>query len=362
MIKDIIKDKSFKEKLDYKKVEIASLTVKKKYQRANLEIEIVDIQPMEDGVEILARAWDANKKQIGFGKDGTVDVERFRIIMTDKGANSDVSWVVVPDENGDIIRESSYYDQDNKLVTISETYREDPQEHTLMKLESIINSIKTFDDTNIIKNKIGNTLTSFPANSGGDGSLTYGDTTYTTARDSAAAEAVRKTQTVNFCMNDKEGSTFNVQRIYEPFDTSSLPDTDTIDSATYTVRQTSAGEGGRQMGLTLSTQADPEDLVVGDFDALTLNSATEGTDTRWDGTVGVGDVTMTLNSTGLGWIDKTGWTKLVFRMDGDLDNSEPSVRNYIQLAHNENVTAAYRPSLNVTHSAAATFTPKVMMY
>src|SRR3989344_2016473 len=40
--------------------------------------EIQSVQKIEGGIEILARAWK-DGKQLGFGKDGSVEIERFKI-------------------------------------------------------------------------------------------------------------------------------------------------------------------------------------------------------------------------------------------------------------------------------------------
>ena len=49
---------------------------------------------IDKGVVVFARAWDDNG-QIGFGRDGSVDIERFIFIDPP---------VLVPDEAGDITR------------------------------------------------------------------------------------------------------------------------------------------------------------------------------------------------------------------------------------------------------------------
>ena len=65
--------------------------------------------------------------------------------------------------------------------------------------------------------------------------------------------------------------------------------------------------GSLTFGLTKQTQTDPENLVDADYNNITLNSPDEGA-SRESATTGA--MTMTLNSTGRGWINKTGWTKL----------------------------------------------------
>ena len=58
-----------------------------------LEIEIVKTNLIEGGIEVFARAWrDGN--QIGFGADGSVDVERFKVFNPP---------ILVLDEQGPLI-------------------------------------------------------------------------------------------------------------------------------------------------------------------------------------------------------------------------------------------------------------------
>ena len=78
-----------------KSEKIVSAVQKGEHVRSKYTIEIVDIKPIENGLELFARVSQGGK-QIGFGKDGTVDVERFRLINPP---------TIVPDLNGDIIND-----------------------------------------------------------------------------------------------------------------------------------------------------------------------------------------------------------------------------------------------------------------
>ena len=105
------------------------------------------METIDGGVQVFARAWDANG-QIGFGSDGTVEIERFIIINPP---------ILVPDENGDIERTTT-----DSLTgqTWTFTYREDPQEALLQSLEHIIEvKQQKFGDEKIVADKVGNTTT-----------------------------------------------------------------------------------------------------------------------------------------------------------------------------------------------------------
>jgi hypothetical protein len=97
---------------------IAKVGALPKTKRADYAIEIVSTEPIKDGVQVLARAWDKNGRQIGFGRDGTVDIERF-IIMNPP--------ILVDDPNGDITK--TYVSPDG--VTHVRTLREDTKEALL---------------------------------------------------------------------------------------------------------------------------------------------------------------------------------------------------------------------------------------
>lgn len=114
-----------------------------------LEIEIVESNIIEGGVEIFARAW-RNGIQIGFGVDGTVDIERFRIYNPP---------VLVPDVNGTVVVSVPANEEFN-TPAYEERYREDPVEATLQVIEQNISVMgNIYGDTKIIPGKRGMTTT-----------------------------------------------------------------------------------------------------------------------------------------------------------------------------------------------------------
>jgi hypothetical protein len=71
---------------------------------------------------------------------------------------------------------------------------------------------------------------------------------------------------------------------------------------------------------------------------------------------------MRLNATGIGWINKTGYTKFGIRLSNDTDDSAPTARNYVHLYMSEQTGTTNDPKLVVEHSAGgggATFVPYV---
>ena len=129
------------------------------------------------------------------------------------------------------------------------------------------------------------------------------------------------------------GSVWKIWRYFCPFDTSSIPDDATIVSAElimdcYSVTNTDA-DGNDFITVVQTTQASSSTLVATDYDNV-------GT-TKGSADVDVDDIatrinySWDLNSTGLGWINKTGTTFLGLREGHDLNNSSISANTQVSL-------------------------------
>lgn len=340
------------DKVSFKACEITKAVQLGTYVREDYTIELVEVSPMEGGIQIFARAW-SGKSQVGFG-DGTVDIERFKFYMEDNGKNSDVSWFVVPDPFGPIVIEETQTDIDGNPTLVTTRYREDPQEQLLMFLENVIESIPKHDASKIVPGKRGSTVSAFTSDTGGDGRVQYSHTTWSTARGATTGSSAVNNETDGWIfLGDYAAPDYIISWSAFPFDTSALPDSDTIASATLLVRQTANnGEGNRSVALIQSTQGSNTTLATTDYDERGgLSSVSEGA-TRVTMNTQNTDWTFTLNGTGLGWISKTTYTKLGLRGAYDIDNTTPGARNYTRVAYVENATAAYRPTLTITHSAS----------
>ena len=149
---------------------------------------------------------------------------------------------------------------------------------------------------------------------------------------------------------------YDMQRGFEPFLTSAIGDTDTIDSAVFSLWPTFIGDGASgSIVLILTTQADPTTLAVGDFDNLTLNSPAEGAARKTLASMTTGQYNdITLNATGLGWISKTSYTLLGTRERRDVDNVEPSSAtvNRVIVSASEEAGTTQDPKLVVVHTSA----------
>lgn len=152
------------------------------------------------------------------------------------------------------------------------------------------------------------------------------------------------------------------------FDTSSIVDSDTIDSggstfefvAKETLDQLSPAQSMALVGL--SSPASDTGLVAGDYD--------QTGSTRQASDITIASVTadestynaMTLNSTGDGNVNKAGITRFAMRIASELDDVEPTwasnQRAHIEFGSaEETLTGDKRPKLVVTHSAGAAGPP-----
>jgi len=112
-------------------------------------------------------------------------------------------------------------------------------------------------------------------------------------------------------------------RGFFPIDTSGLPDVAEISSAIFKASISFENTVGDYLfGLVQATQASTSSLSNDDYDQCgSVDSPTEGSArvsisyTGWKN--------FTLNSTGIGWISKTGYTKLGIRKSQDIDDISP---------------------------------------
>jgi hypothetical protein len=161
------------------------------------------------------------------------------------------------------------------------------------------------------------------------------------------------------------------------FDTSSIPDTDTIDSATFSVYVTGTAnddnDGDDFLSVVSSTPALNTDLVAADYDQIgdAIDDPTEGIDTgnRADIT-GISTsayLDFALNATGLGWVSTTGITKLGTReghdiLDNPMTNNGGNTYNRVNIYFADQTGTTTDPKLVITHSAAPTnFNTLLMM-
>lgn len=260
----------------------------------------------------MARAWK-NGKPLGFGSDGTVEIERIHI------GNPPI---LIDDVNGNINQES--VDRISKELKIRKL-REDPIEAVK---QSLVRAIRVLgkENTPIIKGKFGNTAYQFYSVALGDGYCYHDDPTFATSRGGAGEGIDRTTANTNICFEYYQTvGGYWTQRDFFTFLSGTTINGGTVNTGTFSIKGTAgtSNPDSRSVCVTESTQADPTSLVIGDFDAITLNSPTElitrKTFASWS-TTAFND--MTLNASGIAAINTVsgGYTKFCVRYDSDIDN------------------------------------------
>lgn len=353
MIKDLLVNKNVKEKANIKAVEIAKLNHVGTYtdSKYGVTVEIQNLKVIDGGIEILAKAWKG-VVQLGFGKDGSIEIERFKIYNPPTLIPDGTKQVKISDITGE------EYEVDN--------FKEDLIEATRQTLAHII-SLSGKESSRIVKNKIGNTTSTFyPA--AGDVSPIDGRTirgpldeafaTIITGAGSSAGETTTAVTTGSFINASTTSNQWKyVVRFHSLFDTSAITDTDTIDSATYSIwvinKMTNTSVS---YNVTATNPAATNALVASDHqtvsntkfatDILTSN-ITNGQYTDW-----------TFNSSGLAAINKTGISKFAFRVSEEISGSMPTWASGIQYGVNgfytaDQVGTTSDPKLVVMHSAPA---------
>lgn len=336
------------EKAIVKSQELGKIGAIGRTQRSIFDIEVVAIESVgfpksvvtkeraewltEDfqsaGVVLYARVWASQSwepfidspegqliqkgEQIGFGKDGTVDIERFVFINPP---------ILVDDPNGPIVR--SWVDEDTQ-ETKTRRLREDPKEAILQSLEhTIFVKQEKHGSGGIVAGKIGNTTTTVypdpdPETTSIDARIFHvefaGAGTAWATLIATNGDSVDSTGTTLECVTIEAGTDTNkwavLGRCIILFDTSSIPDTDTISSATLSIFGNSKTDGAvitPDINIYSSSPASNTAVVSGDMDDFGATAySTAITYANWS-TSAYND--FALNASGLTNISKTGVSK-----------------------------------------------------
>lgn len=321
-IDTLLKTKTVRERHLIKSEEVVNKFVKGNYEFSGIEIGVESVSMKDDNLVIMARAWE-NGVQLGFGEDGSIDIERFVFVNPP---------VLVNDPSGNIIRES--IDE----LTGQKTQRKLREDIVLAIGESLAHTIKVSKrEGQIVPGKIGNTtLTVYPdadpETTTVDGVVyTNGgaDDTFSNLR--TAAGTVANDTTANSLFAYIGASTTSNQysllgRSIFLFDTSSIGAGATISSATWSGYGTStqdnlngASSANSVLVLVASTPASNTALAAADYGQLgTTDFGRSVTQENWS-TVAYNDTT--INASGIAAINKTGVTKFGIRYGWDFDNT-----------------------------------------
>ena len=310
-----------KNKATVKGEQIAKIQVIPKTQRGEYFIEVANMKARENGVEVFVRAWDKNGNQIGFGRDGSVEIERFVIINPP---------ILVPDENGDIER---VYGENKDIMF---RYREDLQEALLQSLVHTMQVKKQkYGPWNIIQGKVGNTtLTAYPA--AGESTPVDGNTTRGGGSESwdsihdSTGTGVSSMDTANILKLSSTATTNQWSFLFRftyGFNTSSIG-SDGVDSATMSMY---GQNDNNSDSFSQSVEVDHRDapantamLATTDYDLAVWDSVAQATSIA-SGSWGVESYNnFTLNATGMGNVNKSGYSWFGARYSGDLTDTSPT--------------------------------------
>ena len=359
-----LEGKDYKQKANIKSVEIAKIKSvprqRVNFSGADFEIEISQMKAIDGGVEFLGRAWTPAGKQIGFGKDGSVEIERFRIYNPP---------VLVDDPNGLIIRGN--VDINNKLVLRS--LREDPIEAVKQSLTHTVKLVG-WHGSEIIKGRVGNTTSTFypaaGANEPVDGTpyrdVTAVPETWAAMRDGAGTHVLVLDVTFYIQMIKSALLYIQLTRNIVCIDATPIADTDTIDSVIASVWGFSKVDASSLLPTSdwyTSTPASTANLVAADYTQTGTVSQTGSPMTYAAFTVDAYN-DYTFNATGRGNLSKTAISKFAWNNQNyDAANVEPpgsgvtyTLRGYSA----DQAGTANDVKFVVTHTAAASsFIPKI---
>lgn len=171
--------------------------------------------------------------------------------------------------------------------------------------------------------QIGLTTSTFNPNSGGDGYVFNTGTTWSTVHDAGTGGGANSGSTIQYAQTDLNGSTYEIDRAFSPYDTSSLTSGATVSAADvkfWVNAIDNTGGQGDSVSLCKSTQASGSALATSDFGQVTTTKVAADKTVASLSTGAFSDFTIT----DLTVVNITGYSKFVLRMLKDVNNSAPS--------------------------------------
>lgn len=305
------------------------------------DVEITKIEPIDGGVQVFARAWK-DGAQIGFGKDGSVDIERFRFFNPP---------ILVENEDGDIVRETVGHDGKKNVRRL----KEDADAAMLESLEQVIFTVARHGEEKIVVGKIGKTTSTFypaaGANSPCDGQITNAGEGWSAVRDAASGKSADVTTNEYLQTVRNYGSDiFELFRTFFSFDKTTLG-TDIVDSASLSLKATGNYDNSlaETLHLTEAHPAGTNTLVVGDWDEVENTSFGSLAVASWSAT---NWNTLSLNNAGISFLSSQDIVTLALRFSCDVNNSAPGVSYcWVGFYTADYGSTTFDPKLVVEHSS-----------
>lgn len=341
--------------------EIAKLGDLSRLPCGDYEVEIRNFEAIEGGVQYEARAWK-DSEAVGFGPDGTVEWERFRVFNPP---------IFVPDGTKTTLGDGT--EEDN--------YKEDLEAAFLRDLADTIKVKKEkFGSENIIAGKVGHTTTTVFPDDDPESSTVAGRVAESTqagwstihavtSGDSANPDAGVSPRVYGSTTTDEFGT---IWRAFSYFNISSVSSGDTISSVTLSLYVTAVydqftGSDCRSVGVIIGTLASDTNIVVGDFDAYTATRYASDLAMASMATSEYASNAWSFNATGIAAAetatDGDGILRLAVMIDNDIDNSAPTWESdKFGAILSEGPSDANPPKLVVEHAAAASGPANVKTY
>lgn len=319
-------------------------------KKTGVSVEITGHNPIDGGVEVYARVY-RDGQQLGFGDDGSVDIERF-VIYNPPLMVADGTKRQVKDKNTGGVAEVDNF-VENPVKAIQETVAH-------------AGSLMGKSDTKIEQGKIGRTTTTFFATVNGDTGYNVGgagvqDWATVVA---GAGNYADETDTQASGMLWKHGPVNNVDNWYYLMRSVLLFDTSAIGSgSTISAAVLSLFGSGKDDPRTLSPNVDIYTCNPASTTSLTgTDFATFGSTSQTGSPIAYSSWSIvayndfTFNGTGIGNISKTGISKFGTRNQnhdvagtnpGNMNNSEVGVMSYYSIRQ---AGTSQDPKLVVTFS------------
>lgn len=319
--------------------------------KTSLTIEIESVRKIDDGVEVFARAWQG-KQQIGFGANHSVDLERFIIHNPP---------ILVEDPTGPIVETWEGVMGDTKTRRL----REDPK---AALYETLAHTIKVSGQPSnrIVSGSRGNTTSTFYPNANPESTSVDGRsrwtgtaTTFATACSNNGTSADDSGVTIYpFIRSTAVSNQWNLcERGHFLFDTSAIPDTDVVSSATFSLDGAADKDNPFSLSINIYSTNPASNTAIAASDHQTVGTTAYATALAQSGLSDAAYNDWTLNATGLAAISLTGVTKFSEQYPEDAADSGPTwqaSKNQYWAAHSADTTGtATDPKLVVVHSAAA---------
>jgi hypothetical protein len=182
--------------------------------------------------------------------------------------------------------------------------------------------------------------------SSNDGYIYTSNSNYYTTRNATSGTVASSASTL-YIGQRKFGSTYFIYRGFVMFNTTALPSNAYIDSATVSLYKNSdysttdfsiTAQNGQPTYPHSPLQSTDYNKNYYSGDGGSLNTSGFGN----------GYNSISLNGNGIGWLNKTGWTKLCLRSNKDINGSAPTGNEFVIVYANEQ-GSGYQPKLVVTY-------------